>query len=89
MQKVLAPLASLGGKPIETFIPEEARKQPTPADAVKKALTDEGKSAAPALGMTVRDMTITRPNGDVTIHVYTPEGAGPIRVMVSSMAAAS
>ena len=30
MQKVLDALAALGGKPIETLTPEEARKQPTP-----------------------------------------------------------
>ena len=37
MQKVLDTLASLGGKPIETLTPEEARKQPSPADAVRKS----------------------------------------------------
>ncbi len=30
MQEVLTKLASLGGKPIETLEPAEARKQPTP-----------------------------------------------------------
>lgn len=82
MQKVLDALASLGGKPIETLSPEEARKQPTPADAVKKVLTDMGKSTAPEPGVTVKDMTIKGPNGDIPIHVYTPEGAGPFPVMV-------
>lgn len=33
-----------GGKPIETLTPEEARKQPAPADAVKKLMKDQGKS---------------------------------------------
>ncbi|WP_208023363.1 alpha/beta hydrolase [Duganella alba] len=82
MQKVLDALASLGGKPIETLSPEEARKQPTPADAVKKVLTDMGKSTAPEPGVTVKDMTIKGPNGDIPIHVYTPDGAGPFPVMV-------
>ena len=48
MQKVLDALKSLNGKQIETLTPEEARKQPTPADAVKKALADMGKSTAAA-----------------------------------------
>jgi acetyl esterase len=37
MQKVLGARKSLNPKPIETLTPEEARKQPTPADAVKKS----------------------------------------------------
>ena len=31
MQAVLDQLTKLGGKPIETLLPEEARKQPSPA----------------------------------------------------------
>lgn len=42
MQKVLDAHAALNPKPIESLTPEEARKQPTPADAVKKVLTDIG-----------------------------------------------
>jgi hypothetical protein len=47
MQKVLDKLASLGGKPIETLSHTDARKQPTPADAVKAVMTDQGMSTAP------------------------------------------
>lgn len=82
MQKVLDALASLGGKPIETLTPEEARKQPTPADAVKKVLTDMGKSTAPEAGVTVKDMNITGPHGEFPIHIFTPDGKGPFPVMV-------
>jgi len=82
MQKVLDALASLGGKPIETLTPEEARKQPTPADAVKKVLTDEKKSTAPEPGVTVKDMMVKGPNGEFPVHIYTPEGKGPFPVMV-------
>ena len=82
MQKVLDALASLGGKPIETLTPQEARKQPTPADAAKKVLTDMGKSTAPEAGVTVKDMMIPGPLGDIPIHIYTPEGKGPFPVMV-------
>lgn len=53
MQKVLDALASLGGKPIETLTAEEARKQPTPADAVKKVLQGMDKSTEPKAGVTV------------------------------------
>jgi acetyl esterase len=82
MQKVLDALASLGGKPVETLTPEEARKQPTPADAVKKVLVGMGKSAEPEAGVTVKDMSIPGPLGNFSIHIYTPEGKGPFPVMV-------
>jgi acetyl esterase len=82
MQKVLDALASLGGKPVETLTPEEARKQPTPADAVKKVLTDMRKSTAPEPGVTMKTMTVKGPAGDFPVHIYTPEGKGPFPVMV-------
>lgn len=82
MQKVLDALASLGGKPIETLTPEEARRQPTPADAVKKVLTDMGKSTAPEAGVTVKDMNISGPHGEFPIHIFTPDGKGPFPIMV-------
>ena len=82
MQKVLDALGSLGGKPIETLSPAEARMQPTPADAVKKVLKDMGKSAEPEAGVTVKDMSIAGPLGNFPIHIYTPEGKGPFPVMV-------
>lgn len=82
MQKVLDALASLGGKPIETLTPEEARKQPSPADAVKKVLGDMKKSTEPEGGVTVKEMMIAGPLGNFPIHVYTPEGPGPFPAMV-------
>ena len=82
MQKVLDTLASLGGKPIDTLSPEEARKQPTPADAVKKVLLQMAKSSAPEAGVTVKDMQISGPLGEFPIHVFTPEGKGPFPLMV-------
>lgn len=82
MQKVLDALKSLNGKPIETLTPEEARKQPTPADAVKKVLADMGKSTAPAPGVSVKDMSVEVDGGSVPVHIYTPAGKGPFPVMV-------
>ncbi|WP_197065231.1 alpha/beta hydrolase [Massilia sp. 9096] len=82
MQKVLDALKSLNGKPIETLSPQEARQQPTPADAVKKVLTDMGKSTAPEAGVTVKDMSVPVDGGSVPVHIYTPEGKGPFPVMV-------
>ncbi len=47
MQAVLDELAKLGGKPIETLTPAEARKQPTPTDAVMALLKAQGKPTDP------------------------------------------
>jgi acetyl esterase len=82
MQKVLDALKSLGGKPIETLTPEEARKQPTPADAVKKVQTEMKMSTAPEPGVTVKDMTVPVEGGSIPVHIFTPEGKGPFPVMV-------
>jgi acetyl esterase len=82
MQKVLDALKSLGVKPIEKLSPAEARQQPTPADAVKKVMKEQGMSTAPDPGVTVKDMSIPGPHGDIPIHVFTPEGKGPFPVML-------
>ena len=82
MKKVLTTLASLGGKPIETLTPDEARKQPTPADAVKKLMTQMGKSTAPDPAVTKKTMSVKGPIGDFPIHVFTPAGAGPFPLIV-------
>ena len=82
MQKVLDAHAALGPKPIETLTPDEARKQPTPADAVKKVLTDMKKSTAPEPGVTVKTMTVGSGAASFPVHIYTPEGKGPFPVMV-------
>ena len=77
MKAVLDALASLGGKPIETLVPAEARKQPTPADAVKKVLEQQGKSTAPEPVASVEDRSITGPAGQIPIRIYWPQGSGP------------
>lgn len=83
MKKVLDAFDSLNPKPIETLTPAEARKQPTPADAVAKVLKDEGKTPAevkPAL--ITQDIQIPGPAGNIKARIYTPEGKGPFPVIV-------
>ena len=85
MQSVLDQLAALGGKPIETLDPAEARKQPTPSDAVKALLVKQGKDTMPAAlvpGVTSVDRSIPGAAGSIPTRVYTPEGAGPFPVVV-------
>jgi acetyl esterase len=85
MALVLATLAGFGGKPIETLTPAEARRQPTPTDAVMNVLKGKGKDTAPEKlvpGVRSVDGTIPGPAGPLPIRTYTPEGKGPFPVIV-------
>lgn len=82
MQKVLDAMAALKPKPIETLSPEEARRQPTPADAVRKVLSDAGQSTAPEPGVSMKTMSVQGKGGSFPVHVFTPEGKGPFPVIV-------
>lgn len=72
MAAVLDMLQSLHGKPIETLDADEARKQPSPADAVKKLLDERGMNSDPQDVYSVENRTIAGPGGSVDVRVYTP-----------------
>ena len=83
MQLVLDQLSALGGKPIATLSASEARKQPTPTDAVKALLTKDGKSAAPDPAVSSIDRTIPGATGPLPVRIYTPKsGTAPFPVVV-------
>ncbi len=82
MQAVLDQHAKLGGKPIPSLMPAEARKQPSPADAVKALLIARGQSAAPEAVGGVDNRSIDGPAGKIKIRVYTPKGDGPFPVIL-------
>jgi len=85
MQAVLDAHDMLGPKAIETLQPEEARKQPTPADAVKLVLKKHGKDWSPIAlipGVISFDDTIPGPAGALPVRIYMPAGAGPFPVIV-------
>ena len=82
MTAVLDELATLGGKPIERLTPEEARKQPTPADAVKSLLRRRGVSTDPEKVGKVEDRTIEVSSGALPVRLYWPSGEGPFPVLV-------
>ena len=75
MQEVLDQLAALGGKPIETLTPLEARAQPTPADAVKALLVKQAMSTAPDPAVATKDVTYAGAAGTQKARIYTPVGA--------------
>lgn len=88
MQLVLDALESLGGKPIETLTPAEARLQPTPSDAVAKLLLQQGIAPQPRVADVKRiaipggTSTSGDSTGDIPAFVYSPEGEGPFPVIL-------
>jgi acetyl esterase len=87
MQELLMALASLGGRPIETLTPAEARLQPTMADAVNAVLKKRGMDSDPSkLVPDVTTVNATIPGADgttqLTATVYTPTGPGPFPAVV-------
>lgn len=80
MKAVLDTLASLDGKPFTSLSAEEARKQPSPADAVAKLMKDKDKSP-PELGK-IENIEIKLSSVDLKARVYRPEGDGPFPVIL-------
>lgn len=82
MQVVIEKLATLGGKPIETLDAKEARKQPTPTDAVKAVMTDHNMAMPTPLCDTIgKNIPVT--GGETHIRIYTPkQGKAPFPVVV-------
>ena len=74
MAKVLSTLAGLEPKPIESLEPSDARKQPTPADAVAKIIKDEKLKADPHAGLKVSNSRFAD-MGNLRLRYYTPENA--------------
>ena len=75
MAAVLRQMQDADPKPIETLDPKEARKQPTPADAVKKLLTERGERADPEDVYDVDHRTIDGPGGGIKVRIYKPASA--------------
>jgi acetyl esterase len=86
MQDLLMSFAALGGKPIETLTPTEARTQATMADAVNALKKKRGEDSDPTKlvpDITTVDTTIPGPAGtELTATVYTPIGPGPFPAVV-------
>ena len=82
MQAVLDQLAALGPKPIEKLSAEEARRQPTAADAVMALLKKQGKSTAPEPVAKVDNRNVKGPAGEIPVRIYSPKGNGPFPIIV-------
>jgi acetyl esterase/lipase len=85
MKAVLDALKGLKPKPIEECSVDEARQQPTPADAVRKLMSDPTYSARPSLeleAVRTTDIEIPGAPGTNPARVYTPQGEGPFPVIL-------
>jgi acetyl esterase/lipase/short-subunit dehydrogenase len=82
MRHVLKHLEMLGGRPIEMLTPEEARMQPTPAQAVMALMREHGETPQPEAVGSVVERTIAGPGGPIPLRIYAPEGTGPFPVIV-------
>ncbi len=78
MRDVLLKLDELGPKPLETLTPEEARKQPSPADAVAALLRAQGKNPEQMKqqsGVTTEEVTYPGAAGEqIPARIYRPDG---------------
>ena len=82
MKAVLDSLASMNPKPLPQLTAAQARKGPTPADAAKAVLQQKGKSTEPEPVAKVQDLQISGAEGQIPARIYTPEGKGPLPVVV-------
>ena len=80
MKSVLDELAALGGKPITELSPSDARKQPSPADAVAMLMKKQGKKGPEEVGR-VENTSVTLGDHKVPVRIYTPKGKGPFPVI--------
>jgi acetyl esterase len=77
-QAIVDAYSSLHPKPFELLDPAQARKQPGPADAVKKVLKQQGKDTSPEHVGSVEDLNIPdAAGGFMTLRVYKPEKVVP------------
>lgn len=79
MRDVLMKFDELKPKPLPELSAEEARRQPTPADAVAALLKSQGKDPAQLKaqsGVSTQDVSYPGAAGDVPARIYKPEKAG-------------
>lgn len=79
LQVVLQELAALTPAPLETLPAQQARKQPTVGDAVRKVLTRLGRGIAPEAIGRAENRTIQSADAEANlpIRIYWPNGMAP------------
>lgn len=85
MLEVLDAFARLEPDAIEKVDTETARRNPTPADAVRKVLVEQGRDTQPEFlvpGVRAYDIEVGGAAGALPATVYVPEGQGPFPVVL-------
>jgi len=75
MQAVLDAHAALGARPIESLTVQQARAQPSPADAVRRVKEMRGMPTVPDSSVTVQNLTYPTGGGTQPVRIYKPAGA--------------
>ncbi|MDR4307055.1 alpha/beta hydrolase [Chelatococcus sambhunathii] len=81
MARVLEELRALGAQPIEDCTPEEARRQPSPADAVSSLMAKYGISD-PDYDIPTRDASYESGGEPLGLRIYRPANGGDPRPIV-------
>lgn len=82
MKTVIDKLESMGASPLYTLSPQEARQQPTPADAAMVVMKDRNITM-PSSKVDTTGKDIPVKGGSIHARIYTPQsGNGPFPVIV-------
>lgn len=82
MKQVLDSLKEQNGKPIDTLSAEEARKQPSPADATKALITKKDGAFKPLEISKVEELQIDGAEGKIPARLYRPSAETSLPVIV-------
>lgn len=83
MKRVLLAMNDLGIKPVSSLTPEQARRQATPADAVKAVLEQRNDSTEPTPMAKIENRKIPSGATQLDVRIYTPrtDAEGPLPVV--------
>jgi acetyl esterase/lipase len=77
MRKVLEAREAMGAEPVHALSPDQARAQPSQADAAKAVLEQDGKDPDPSMRVIATDLAIPGPLSDIDARLYTPQNHKP------------
>ncbi|MEN0076289.1 MAG: alpha/beta hydrolase [Paracraurococcus sp.] len=80
MGQVVQALIDLGAKPVSTLSVEQARRQPSMADAARRVMQQKDMPTTPRPVAQVLDLMIPGPKGRIPARLYNPGGAGRERL---------
>lgn len=82
MRRVIEAYMGLNPQPIHTLTPQEARQQPTPADAVQQILRERHLDEAADLNVLTEEISIPGPAGQLQARVYRKQESDKLHPVV-------